>query len=71
MLNRCCDCIWWNFSYDNGSERFGKCNNLSVTSDIRIVREDDIEDLFTSEFFGCVWFEKENKAVVIIDPKIK
>lgn len=66
MPDRCDECIHWNFSYVDGVDKFGKCNNSLVLDDVRIVREDDVEDLFTNANFGCVWFEEENKVVTKI-----
>lgn len=63
-------CQWWKFQYDDGDDRFGICSNLDVNEDVRIALENNMEDevIFTKETFGCVWFEKEAKAVLKIDP---
>jgi hypothetical protein len=73
MNNWCRHCQWWDFSYENELRRFGKCSNMMVEDDLKLTEEGEMSDgsIFTFEYFGCVWFEKEDKVVVKIDPEKK
>lgn len=64
----CCNCIHWDFTYDDGDRKFGKCNSENVSEDLRVSEEEsyDEDSIFTSECFGCVWWENEEKVVTKI-----
>lgn len=72
MEKWCLNCIWWDFSFDNDLRRFGKCNNLDVEQDMKLTEEGEMSDgaIFTHEYFGCVWFDSEEKVVSKIDPDL-
>lgn len=53
----------WTFSYEDGSLKFGKCNNAFAVEAIRVVQEQDVEDIFTEQYFGCVWHRAHNNIV--------
>jgi hypothetical protein len=65
-MKQCHSCIHWQFAYDDGIEKFGKCGNELFIKSIRVVVEQEIEDIFTEQFTGCVWHEINNKCAVQI-----
>lgn len=66
-MTRCSHCIHWVFSFQNGIELFGKCNNDLTINDLRTIHEDDVEGIFTSSNFSCCWFEDKPKVVTGIN----
>ncbi len=72
MEKWCRNCIHWDFSFDNGDKKFGKCNNESVSDDLRLDQDGGYDEdvIFTAECFGCVWFEDHEKAVTKITARL-
>lgn len=72
MFNCFCEsCLWWQFVFNNGDERFGLCNHFDIKQNIRLTQaelnEDEIE-VFTNALFGCNFHEK--KPLILIEIKI-
>lgn len=71
MTKFCEDCEWWEFTYQNADKKFGKCSNLFVEENVRVIQdEENIDDptVLTEATFGCIYWEKGDKAVVKIKP---
>lgn len=58
--NFCKSCLWWSYTFTNGGNKFGTCENVFVTERLRVTEDyDSIENddptIFTDSNFGCVY----------------
>jgi hypothetical protein len=69
----CDTCIWWQFQYDDGLDKFGRCHNEDVNESVRIANPETTDDnvIFTKDVFGCTWHQKGSYSLFEIKNPLK
>jgi hypothetical protein len=75
MSNFCQTCQHWNYTYPNGTMKFGTCQNDFATDKIRLSQDYDtveVDDpvIYTESCFGCIYYEKKGRDLGVVEIKI-